>query len=112
MRRTLLKLNLRLVFTSLMYVLVFVFALGAFAVFAGYMAWSPFIHPINYTAVIEGLEYVEVGLYVLAFCHGMYCSHQKCLLEEICFIPRPAVVLSKLAASIIATSTVSADAIL
>lgn len=106
MRGTLLKLNLRLIFTSLMFVLAFVFTLGAFVVFTGYMAWSPFIHPINFTAVIEGLEYVEVGLYVLAFCHGMYCSHQKCLLEEICFIPRPAAVLSKLCASVIATSTV------
>lgn len=106
MRKTLLKLNLRLIFTSLMFVLVVVFTLGAFVVFTDYMAWSPFIHPINYTAVIEGLEYVEVGLYVLAFCHGMYCSHQSCLLEEICFIPRPAIVMSKLWASIIATSTV------
>lgn len=102
----LLKLNLRLICTSLMFALVVLFTLGAFAVFAGYMAWSPFIRPINYTAVVEGLEYVEVGLYVLVFCHGMYCSHQSCLLEEICFIPRAAIALCKLAASVIATSAV------
>lgn len=101
----LLKLNFRLIFTSLIFALFIFFALGFFLLFNAYMMWSPYIQPINFSAIIGALEYLEIGLFVMAFCHAMYCSHQTCLLEEICFVPRASVVLCKLAASIIATST-------
>ena len=41
----------------------------------------------------------------MAFCHAMYWSHQSALLEEICFVPRVSVIMCRLAASILATST-------
>lgn len=93
MYRKLLKLNFRLIFTSLIFALVIAFALGLFMVYVGYTMWMPGLNPINYSAVISGLGYLEVGLLVMVFCHAMYCSHQTCLLEEICFIPRSAVVM-------------------
>ena len=105
MYRKLLKLNFRLIFTSLIFFLFAAFALGSFLVFIGYISWSPYIHPINYFAVINTLEYLEIGLFVMAFCHAMYWSHQSALLEEICFVPRISVVMCRLAASILATST-------
>jgi len=105
MYRKLLKLNFRLIFTSLVFALVIAFALGFFMVYMVYTG-MPGLKPINFSAVINGLSYLEVGLLVMVFCHAMYCAHQTCLLEEICFIPRSAVVMCKLAASIIATSTV------
>ena len=105
MYRKLLKLNFRLIFTSLIFFLFAAFALGSFLVFIGYISWSPYIHPINYFAVINTLEYLEIGLFVMAFCHAMYWSHQSVLLEEICFVPRISVVTCRLAASILATST-------
>jgi len=106
MYRKLLKLNFKLIFTSLVFALVIAFALGFFLVYVGYTMWMLGLKPINFSAVISSLEYLEVGLFVMAFCHAMYCSQQTCLLEEICFIPRSTVVMCKLAASTIATSTV------
>lgn len=105
MSKKLLKLNVRLMFASLIFVLFAAFALGFFLVFIGYISWSPYIHPINYSAVINALEYLEIGLFVMAFCHAMYWSHQSALLEEICFVPRVSVIMCRLAASILATST-------
>lgn len=105
MSKKLLKLNVRLMFTSLIFVLFAAFALGFFLVFIGYISWSPYIHPINYSAVINALEYLEIGLFVMAFCHAMYWSHQPALLEEICFVPRVSVIMCRLAASILTTST-------
>lgn len=105
MYRKLLKLNFRLIFTSLIFFLFAAFALGSFLVFLGYISWSPYIHPINYSAVINALEYLEIGLFVMAFCHAMYWSHQPALLEEICFVPQVSVIMCRLAASILATST-------
>lgn len=104
MSKKLLKLNVRLMFTSLIFVLFAAFVLGFFLVFIGYISWSPYIHPINYSAVINALEYLEIGLFVMAFCHAMYWSHQPALLEEICFVPRVSVIMCRLAASIFATS--------
>ena len=106
MSKKLLKLNVRLMFASLIFVLFAAFALGFFLVFIGYISWSPYIHPTNYSAVINALEYLEIGLFVMAFCHAMYWSHQSALLEEICFVPRVSVIMCRLAASILATSTV------
>ena len=62
MSKKLLKLNVRLMFTSLIFALFAAFALGFFLVFIGYISWSPYIHPINYSAVINALEYLEIGL--------------------------------------------------
>lgn len=106
MYRKLIKLNLRLIFPSLIFILFTFFTLGFFLFFCTYMVWSPYIHPINFSAVIGALTYLEIGLFVMAFCHAMYWSHQTYLLEEICFIPRASVVICKLVASVIATSTV------
>lgn len=105
MCRKLLRLNFRLIFTSMIYALYILLALVFFLIFSTYIAWSPYIHPINFSAVVGALEYLEIGLFVMAFCHAMYWSHQPCLLEEICFIPHSSVMIYKLVASMIAAET-------
>lgn len=105
MRRKLLRLNLRLIFSSLIFILFFS-TLFFFVLFLAYTMWSPFIQPINFSVIIGMLEYLEVGIFVMAFCHAMYCSHQAYTLEQICFIPHSLVVSCKLGAVMIASSAV------
>ena len=58
MYRKLLKLNFRLIFTSLVFALVIAFALGFFMVYMVYTG-MPGLKPINFSAVINGLSYLE-----------------------------------------------------
>ena len=103
MYKKLSELNFKLVCSSLIFILFFLFTLFFFALFIAYTAWSPYINPINYSVVIGMLEYLEVGIFVMAFCLAMYFSHQKYTLEQICFIPTHIVVLCKLGTVILAS---------
>lgn len=101
----LIRLNLKIIFSSVILYLFYAFIVLFFLFFLVMMNQTRFI---NYAIFFDSLAYLEIAVFILAFCLAVYFAHQGYALEEACFVSKPACLLSRLSAVLIASGCVCA----
>jgi hypothetical protein len=98
-------LNLKVIFSSVILYLFYAFIALFFLFFLVMMNQTRFI---NYAVFLDSLAYLEIAVFILAFCLAVYFAHQGYALEESCFVSKPACLLGRLSAVLIASGCVCA----
>lgn len=101
----LIRLNLKVIFSSVILYLFYAFIALFFLFFLVMMNQTRFI---NYAVFLDSLAYLEIAVFILAFCLAVYFAHQGYALEESCFVSKPACLLGRLSAVLIASGCVCA----
>ena len=99
----LIRLNLKIIFSSVILYLFYAF-IALFSVLPCHDE-SNAIHQLCRVSRFAGLS--EIAVFILAFCRR-YILHQGYALEEACFVSKPACLLGRLSAVLIASSFVCA----
>lgn len=79
------RLNLKIIFSSVITCVYFFFNLFFFVFFLVVLHNSNFI---NYAVFLDSLAYYEVAMFILSFCLAIYFSHMNYFVESICFVSR------------------------
>ena len=81
----LIRLNLKIIFSSVILYLFYTFIALFFLFFLVMMNQTRFI---NYAVFLDSLAYLEIAVFILAFCLAVYFAHQGYALEEACFVSK------------------------
>lgn len=104
MKKILIKSNLKIIFRSPIYYLAYSLLLVAFLGFAVlYNGLNPAGFP-NFFISFYSLIYYEIAIYLIVFCLAAFFAQKNCLLEEVCFIPKHKIYLSRLTALYLSSS--------
>ena len=98
-------LNLKVIFSSVILYLFYAFIALFFLFFLVMMNQTRFI---NHAVFLDSLAYLEIAVFILAFCLAVYFAHRGYALEEACFVSKPACSLGRLSAVLIASGCVCA----
>lgn len=101
----LIRLNLKIIFSSVILYLFYAFIALFFLFFLVMMNQTRFI---NYAVFLDSLAYLEIAVFILAFCLAVYFAHQGYALEEVCFVSKTGCLLGRLSAVLIASGCVCA----
>jgi hypothetical protein len=96
-------LNLKVIFSSVILYLFYAFIALFFLFFLVMMNQTRFI---NHAVFLDSLAYLEIAVFILAFCLAVYFAHQGYALEEVCFVSKTGCLLGRLSALLIASSFV------
>ena len=86
MKCLLFKLNAKIILRSFIFYLFTIFIVLGYVYFAAQIKIDSYI--CNYIFLFDGMEIMDATMYVVLFSLGMFFAQKKCVMEDVCFVPR------------------------